>query len=82
MDIARETRTMADEYYTIVRRRYALGTVTLLDFNNAQFEKDKAVTDYLTNLREYWTLYFLMRKLTLFDFIHKTPLEMTELDFR
>lgn len=82
MAMVRETSSIAQEYYSIARQRYSFGTLSLTDFNNAQLEKDKAVMDYLNSLKNYWISYFLMRKLTLFDFISNKPIKVIDPQFK
>lgn len=77
--IAKETSELAMQRYEIARQKYSLGTISFTDFSNAQLDKDRAVIGYNNNLRDYWLLYYLIRKLTLFDFEQNTPLEMPEL---
>jgi outer membrane protein len=66
--IAKEARELANRRYEIARQKFTLGTLNFTDFNNAQFEKDRAVIDYINNLRNYWSLYYLIRRLTHYDF--------------
>ena len=67
-EIGKEASELANQRYNIAKQKYSLGSITFTDFNNAQMDKDRAVTDYVNNLRSYWTIYFLVRKLTHYDF--------------
>ena len=67
-EIGKEASELANQRYNIAKQKYSLGSITFTDFNNAQMDKDRAVTDYVNNLRSYWTIYFLVRKLTHSDF--------------
>ena len=40
----------------------------------AQREKDDARRGYIQTLQQFWTAYFNLRRLTLYDFIRQTPL--------
>lgn len=51
------------------KRRFIIGKVSITDLNIAQSEKDIAVFKYYESLREYWKLYYEIRKLTLYDFV-------------
>ena len=65
---AKITSAMAQEVYEINRKRFLLGK---LDVNNliiSQNRKDSAIRQYYKTLREYWQKYYLLRKLTLYDF--------------
>lgn len=59
---------VADKRYEISLRRYQNGNVTITDLNIAQQEKDQNRRAYIQSLRDFWTAYFEMRQLTLFDF--------------
>jgi outer membrane protein TolC len=59
---------VADKRYEISLRRYQNGNVTITDLNIAQQEKDQNRRAYIQSLRDYWTAYFEMRQLTLYDF--------------
>lgn len=72
-------RSLARQRYDIARQKYALGSISFTDFNNAQLDKDLAVTAYMNNLREYWSLYYLIRKLTLFDFERNRKIEFEDI---
>ncbi|WP_165806740.1 TolC family protein [Chitinophaga parva] len=70
MILASEARSIAEQRYQLSKDKYALGSITYTEYNNAQQEKDRAEIDYLGNLHVYWSLYYTIRKLTLFDFLH------------
>jgi outer membrane protein TolC len=59
---------VADKRYEISLRRYQNGNVTITDLNIAQQEKDQNRRAYIQSLRDYWTAYYEMRQLTLYDF--------------
>lgn len=68
---ALETRKIAQENFNIELRRYKLGSISVLELNQAQLQKDDAAKNYVKSVREYWELFYLIRKLTLFDFENK-----------
>ncbi|WP_442795892.1 TolC family protein [Pelobium manganitolerans] len=78
MTIAKETRDLAERRYQLAKQKYTTGALTYTDFNNAQLDKDRAVTDYLNNLRDYWTSYYLVRKITLYDFENKRKINLEQ----
>lgn len=80
MEIVKETRQIAERRYELAKQKYSSGGLTYTDFNNAQLEKDQAVMDYLNNLRDYWMSYYLVRKLTLYDFENGRLIQMTDLE--
>ena len=52
----------------ITRKRYMIGKIEVIDLNLAIREKDEGLRSYMTALRNYWTSYYRLRSLTLFDF--------------
>lgn len=68
MSTAIERREIALERYELDKQRYLSGNITLNDLNIAQQHKDQAINEYVQALESYWTLYYQLRKLTLYDF--------------
>lgn len=58
----------------VTLRLYMLGRATILDLNAATTEKDAAKRNYVNALSNYWTLYYTLRSLTLYDFEKQIPL--------
>ena len=52
----------------ITRKRYMIGKIEVIDLNLAIREKDEGLRSYMTALRNYWTSYYRLRRLTLYDF--------------
>lgn len=61
----------AQERYEIAKNRYLLGDLGVTDLNIALQEKDQAKREYITSLRDFWTVYYGLRLLTLYDFERK-----------
>lgn len=74
LEITEVSDKVADKRYEISRDRYLSGKVTITDLNIAQTEKDANKRAYIASLREYWSAYFQLRQLTLFDFENNTLL--------
>jgi len=72
--IAAKADTIAHNRYTVTKERFLIGNVDVLDLNIALTERDAATRNYLTTLHNYWTYYYNIRKLTLFDFEALAPL--------
>lgn len=68
MIIAAKSDTIANLKYTISKKRYISGKISITDLNIASSEKDMAKRKYLNELKNYWMQYYYLRKLTLFDF--------------
>ena len=73
--IAARTDTTAQRRADVARRLYLLGQSTILDLNASITEKDSARRSYVTALYDYWSLYYTLRSLTLYDFGQNRPLE-------
>ncbi|EOZ92421.1 Long-chain-fatty-acid--CoA ligase [Indibacter alkaliphilus LW1] len=68
LEITKMSDEVADKRYDISLRRYQNGNVTITDLNIAQQEKDQNRRAYIQSLRDYWTAYYELRQLTLYDF--------------
>ncbi len=73
--IAAQTDSTALRRSEVARRLYLLGRSTVLDLNASISEKDSARRNYLSALHTYWSLYYTLRSITLYDFQRKRPLE-------
>lgn len=78
---AEKAKEVALKRYEITKKRYVLGKITITDLNLAQQEMDKAILDYLNSLEKFWSDYYLLRRLTLFDFIADQKITVDELVF-
>jgi len=54
--------------YDITKNRYLIGKIDITDMNIALTEKDEAKARYIQSLQDFWTAYFNLRRLTLYDF--------------
>lgn len=66
--IAARTDETAQRRADVARRLYLLGKSSILDLNASITEKDTARRNYITTLYNYWSQYFTLRSLTLYDF--------------
>lgn len=73
--IAARTDATAQRRADVARRLYLLGQSTILDLNASITEKDSARRNYVTALYDYWSLYYTLRSLTLYDFGQDRPLD-------
>lgn len=76
-----KAQEIALKRYEITKKRYVLGKITITDLNIAQEEKDKAVVDYLNSLEKFWTDYYTLRRLTLYDFISEEKITIEDILF-
>ncbi|GHT62203.1 membrane protein [Bacteroidia bacterium] len=64
----------AERRNEVARKLYLLGKSTILDLNASITEKDTAKRNYINTLYNYWSLYFTLRSITLFDFEKNIPI--------
>ncbi|MHC1733123.1 MAG: TolC family protein [Bacteroidales bacterium] len=72
--IAAKSDTVAAKMFEVTKQRFLIGKIDVLELNNADTKKDQNKRNYIQALNNYWTYYYNMRALTLFDFIQRKPL--------
>ncbi len=73
--IAAKSDTIAQKRYDMTKQRFLIGKVDVLDLNVALSEKDAAKINYIAALRKYWSNFYNLRKITLYDFIKNESLD-------
>jgi len=68
--------TVAQRNYNVSKNRFYIGKISVTDLNITIKEKDSAKRNYIFSLRRYWSYYYNIRQLTLYDF--ENSLELTE----
>jgi outer membrane protein TolC len=68
IDITKKSDEVAFERYNVAQNRYLIGKIDITNLNIALKEKDDAKRSYIEALKAYWTAYFELRRLTLYDF--------------
>ena len=66
--LSRAADSIATEKYGIAKDRYVLGNLSITDLGIAFGEKDQGKRDYVGALRDYWSAYYELRYLSLYDF--------------
>jgi outer membrane protein TolC len=79
VELAKISDEIADRRYNVAKNRYLIGKIDVTNLFIAQNEKDSARRSYIQALRNYWTGYYNLRRLTLFDFENNRPIS-AELD--
>jgi outer membrane protein TolC len=74
--ISTKADTVAGKQFEVARNRYTTGKISNDALYLAQGEKDAAVLANVQALRNYWTSYYHLRRVTLYDFEKKQ--EMSE----
>ena len=67
--ISEKADQIAQERYQICLDKFVHATLSVTELNMAQTEKDNAAKRHITDLRTYWSYYFEIRRMCLFDFI-------------
>ena len=68
--------TVAQSSYNVSKNRFYIGKISVTDLNITIKEKDSAKRNYIFALRRYWSYYYNIRQLTLYDF--QNNFELTE----
>jgi outer membrane protein TolC len=72
--LAAKADTVSAKQFEVARNRYTVGKVSNTDLYNAQSDKDASVLAHVQALRNYWTAYYHLRRVTLYDFAMKQEL--------
>ncbi|HEY0997031.1 MAG TPA: TolC family protein [Gemmatimonadaceae bacterium] len=68
LEISEKADTVASKRFEVAKNRYVIGRIGITDLYIAQSEKDQALQAYIGALRSYWTAYYRLRRVTLYDF--------------
>ena len=60
--------SIASEKYDIAKQRYVLGNLSITDLSIAFQENDQAKRDFVLGLKDFWSAYYQLRYLSLYDF--------------
>lgn len=60
--------TVAAKRFEVAYNRYVIGRIAMDNLYLAQNEKDQARIQYAEALRAYWTAYYRLRRVTMYDF--------------
>lgn len=74
VELAEKSDEIADRRYEVAKNRYLIGKIDVTNLFIAQNEKDNARRSYIQALRNYWTGYYNLRRLTLYDFEQGVPI--------
>jgi outer membrane protein TolC len=73
--ITAKADTVAQKRYSVSMQRYLTDKIDITEMNNAQNDRDNARLRSVTALRNYWTYYYTVRQLTLYDMLNNKPLD-------
>jgi outer membrane protein TolC len=69
LTIAAKADTVANKRFEVAKNRYVIGRIGMDNLYIAQNEKDQALLAYVQALRGFWTAYYRLRRVTLYDFV-------------
>lgn len=78
MEITKKSDEVAQERYNVSQNRYLIGKIDITNLNIALEQKDAAKRSYVQALRDFWSAYYMLRRLTLYDFSAKQLLYTPE----
>lgn len=78
IEITKKSDEVAQERYNVAQNRYLIGKIDITNLNIALTEKDDAKRSYIQALRSFWTAYYDLRRLTLYDFANRRLLYTPE----
>ncbi len=67
--VSAKADTVASKRFDVAYERYVIGKITIDNLYIAQNDKDQALLQYVQALRGYWSAYYQLRQLTLYDFV-------------
>lgn len=62
------------ERYDITKKRFEMGNISVTELNTALQELETAKSQYIIQLKTYWTYYYALRRYTLYDWVQKRAL--------
>ena len=80
--IAAKSDTVADKRYQVTKQRYMIGKIGITDLNIAQNEKDNARRGYFNVLQTFWSYFYEIRKLTLYDFTRNEQIKIDPIELK
>lgn len=72
--IATRTNAIARKRYDTNVQTYLIGKISTLDFNDSQSKKDESMRQYINELYKFWSYWYQLRSLTLFDYSTHEPI--------
>jgi hypothetical protein len=71
LKVSKRSDEVAQKSYDIAQNRYLIAKISINELINILRAKDDAKRQYLNSLRSFWSAYYELRQLTLYDFEKK-----------
>lgn len=65
-----KAQDISKERYEITKKRFESGTISVTVLNTAIQEQEAAKAQYIGQLQQYWTGFYTLRKVTLYDWVN------------
>jgi outer membrane protein TolC len=75
VNIAAKADTVAAKMFVVTKQRFLIGKIDVLELNNADTKKDSNRRAYIEALNNYWTYFYNLRAVALYDFVKQQPLD-------
>ncbi len=73
---SKKAKSIAQQSYTLTQKSFLLGQANVLDLNSAKTQRQSAEEKYIESIYSFWKYYYLIQKLTLYDFIDKKQIDV------
>ncbi len=74
VEIAAKADIVAQLGFDVTMQRFMIGKVDVIRLNSARNSLDAAKRNYINALKNYWTSYYDIRRLAMYDFVNHKPL--------
>ncbi|MDZ7772860.1 MAG: TolC family protein [Balneolaceae bacterium] len=75
VDRAARSDTIAQRRYEVAQNRYLIGSISITDLFIAQSDRTSARQSYIGALQDFWSGWYNLRQLTLWDFRRNEPID-------
>lgn len=74
LNIAVRSNEIANRRYNTNVETFMIGKISTLDLNDSQTKKDESMRQYVNELYKFWSYWYQIRSLTLYDYEHHTDI--------
>lgn len=74
--IAAKADTVAQKRFEVAKQRFLIGKIDVLDLNTASSDKDMALRSNLMAQKTFWSYFYNIRQITLYDFVKDEAIEV------
>lgn len=74
LDIATRANDIARRRYDTNVQTFMIGKISTLDLNDSQTKKDESMRQYVNELYKFWSYWYQIRSLTLYDYEHHSDI--------